>query len=120
MVAMDTRKDDLRHDLNAALQARKDLGKEYEAELVDSFIARLESRLDAPLPQAPAPAADKVRNRRFTVQILSLVMGIPLTAIAAESAQLAGLVVCWAGIVGINVAGALADRLPQRRGGGWG
>jgi len=128
MNGMDTRQDDLRRDLDAAVQTRKELGKEYETEIIDSFLARIDARLDARLDglsaQAPAPAepAAKSRNRSFTIQILSLVMGVPLTAIAAESAGVVGLVACWAGIVGVNVSAALGDRVrgsAERRPHGW-
>ncbi|MEV8099789.1 hypothetical protein [Kitasatospora sp. NPDC085879] len=119
---MDLRKDDLARDLDAALQTRKELGKEYEAEIVDSFLTRLDERLDARVEQRVAErlgsAADPGRrpgNPQFKVQVLSLVMGIPLSAIAAESSGLPGLIVCWAGIVGINVSSARAGRGRERR-----
>ncbi|MEV7182535.1 hypothetical protein [Kitasatospora sp. NPDC093679] len=118
---MDLSKDDLARDLDAAVQTRKELGKEYEAEIVDSFLARLDERLDARVEQRVTErlgAAEPVRrpgNPQFKVQVLSLVMGIPLSAIAAESARLPGLIVCWAGIVGINISSARAGRGRERR-----
>src|SRR5689334_21772022 len=118
---MDLSKDDLARDLDAAVQTRKELGKEYEAEIVDSFLARLDERLDGRVEQRVTErrgAAEPVRrtgNPQFKVQVLSLVMGIPLSAIAAESARLPGLIVCWAGIVGINISSARAGRSRERR-----
>ncbi|WP_395295912.1 hypothetical protein ACF9IK_22360 [Kitasatospora hibisci] len=131
---MDTRQDELRRDLDATLQARKDLGKEYESELVDSFLARLDSRLDARLDSrverrvaermedyGPAPHLRHHRGfGRSKLPLASLVLGIPLTAIATDGGNggfsgLMGLVVCWAGIVGVNVAAVLGDRRDERR-----
>ncbi|GAA5000646.1 hypothetical protein GCM10025734_35770 [Kitasatospora paranensis] len=126
-MAMDLRKDDLARDLDAALQTRKELGKEYENEVVDSFLARIDSRLDARVEQRVAErlgeaGAERPRGNPHTkIQVLSLVMGIPLSGVAAGTAGLAGLVVCWAGIVGINLSSALAGRgRGQQRRDGWG
>ncbi|MCX4685893.1 hypothetical protein OG401_16550 [Kitasatospora purpeofusca] len=127
---MDTRQDDLRRDLDATLQARKELGPEYESELVDSFLARIDARLDARVERRVAerlgPAEGYGRPgygpRRFgrrsatRLPIVSLVLGIPLSAIAAESGGFLGLLVCWGGIVGVNVSSALAERIQEQRG----
>ncbi|MGA5820536.1 hypothetical protein ACPC54_22040 [Kitasatospora sp. NPDC094028] len=130
---MDTRQDELRRDLDATLQARKELGKEYEDELVDSFMKRLDSRLDARVERSVADRLDgrddygpgyrdRHRPRRGgwgqgrsgnRLAVVSLGLGIPLSAIAGspESGGFAGLLVCWAGIVGVNFAAALGNRL---------
>ncbi|WP_405004802.1 hypothetical protein OHV13_11340 [Kitasatospora purpeofusca] len=133
---MDTRQDDLRRDLDATLQARKELGPEYESELVDSFLARIDARLDARVERRVAerlgpadgygPAEGYGRPgygpRRFgrrsaaRLPIVSLVLGIPLSAIAADSGGFLGLLVCWGGIVGVNVSSALAERIQEQRG----
>ncbi|MFJ9694709.1 hypothetical protein [Kitasatospora sp. NPDC101183] len=131
---MDTRQDELRRDLHAALQARKELGKEYEDELVDSFMKRLDSRLDARVENAVADRMDdygpsyrghhdRPRGRRAwsrgssgtRMAVVSLALGIPLTAIAGDphSGGFAGLLVCWAGIVGVNFAAAFSNRRDQ-------
>ncbi|AUY51464.1 hypothetical protein [Streptomyces sp. CB01881] len=131
---MNTRQDELRRDLDATLQARKELGKEYEPELVDSFLTRLESRLDARLDArverrvaerlddyGPAEHLRRRSGRSGTrLPMASLVLGIPLTAIATNGGSngftgLLGLVVCWTGIVGVNVAAALGNRREDRR-----
>jgi hypothetical protein len=41
-------------------------------------------------------------------------IGIPLTGIAAGTAGLAGLLVCWIGIVLVNVAYAISRRHARR------
>ncbi|WP_371518541.1 hypothetical protein [Kitasatospora sp. NBC_01300] len=124
---MDTRQDDLRRDLDAALHARKELGKEYEPELVDSFLSRLDARLDARVerrvaermddyepaqrrrPHHPGPGPGRPGNR---LAVISLALGIPLTAIAAspQGGGFFGLLVSWAGIVGVNFAAAFGNR----------
>ncbi|MFJ8626787.1 hypothetical protein ACIRD3_28665 [Kitasatospora sp. NPDC093550] len=125
---MDTRQDDLRRDLDATLQARKELGKEYEDELLDSFMKRLDARLDARVERSvarrlddePRSHHDRHRARRqgwgkrsgTGLAVVSMAFGIPLTAIAGDAANggFAGLMVCWAGIVGVNVAAAFGER----------
>lgn len=65
----------------------------------------------APLPQAPVPAplphpaaSAALRPDRtvFVLAIVSLALGIPLTAIAAGTGGLAGLLIVWVGIVLVN------------------
>ncbi|MFJ4192359.1 hypothetical protein [Kitasatospora sp. NPDC089509] len=132
---MDTRQDELRRDLDATLQARKELGKEYEDELLDSFMKRLDARLDARVERSVAarmdvdgyePSHHRDRDRHHgrphrgwspnrsgnKLAVVSLALGIPLTAIAAspQSGGFAGLLACWAGIVGVNFAAALGNR----------
>ncbi|MFJ9777693.1 hypothetical protein ACIRVF_41710 [Kitasatospora sp. NPDC101157] len=137
---MDTRQDELRRDLDATLQARKELGKEYEEELVDSFMKRLDARLDARVERSVASRLDdyqpdhrdRHRDRHRwapgragnRMAVISLAFGIPLTAIASNpgSGGFAGLLACWAGIVGVNFAAALGnrrDRAERRTRGDW-
>ncbi|MFG2842566.1 hypothetical protein ACGF12_05240 [Kitasatospora sp. NPDC048296] len=129
---MDTRQDDLRRDLDATLQARKELGKEYEEELVDSFMKRLDARLDARAERSAAERMDdyapsyrdrdRGRDRRggwgarrspAGLAVVSMALGIPLTAINSSpgGAGFPALLVTWAGIVGVNFAAALGNRL---------
>ncbi|GAA0439463.1 hypothetical protein [Streptomyces luteireticuli] len=112
---------DLEKELDATLQTRKELGSEYEAELVDSFLEKVERKVDNTVDQrmrrlaaeqqmaaargdSPARAGEfGTFGERFGFAIVSLVLAIPLTAIAVAQAGLLGLVVAWAGIVGVNV-----------------
>ncbi len=127
---------ELNKELNATLQARKDLGAEYENELIDSFLDKAAQRLDSQvenrvrreLAQAQmtgarvagrggrsGPAHDHDnRNRRFGLASVSMVLAIPLSAIGAVNAHLPGLLVTWAGIVGVNVAHSLGTALTDR------
>ncbi|MBB6551943.1 hypothetical protein [Nonomuraea rubra] len=103
----------LRDDLQATLDARRDLGPEYETALVDSFVERLDATIAARV-RAELDHADPVRVKRrhptapmVPIVLGSLGIGVPLTAIAA-SAGGEGLFVAWLSIVLINVAAAVA------------
>ncbi len=52
------------------------------------------------------------RTQRFVLGIVSLCAGIPITAISAMNVDpgLLGVMVSWAGIVGVNAVHALANR----------
>ena len=68
-------------------------------------------------PAAPAPlpvAQPYVRPDRtgFVLAIVSLSIGIPLTAIAAGTNGLAGLIIAWMGIVLVNVVYGATHRRP--------
>ncbi|KQV18332.1 MULTISPECIES: hypothetical protein [unclassified Kitasatospora] len=121
---MNSRQDDLKRDLDAALQTRKELGQEYETEIVDSFLTRLDARIDAQVDQrvedrlAQHGVGDGPRGGRSwtasgRLPLISLGLAIPLTAISAGE-HLPGMLVCWAGIVGVNFAAALAGRGERR------
>ncbi|MDT0448656.1 hypothetical protein [Streptomyces hesseae] len=128
--ALGLKKDpELRRELDATAHTLKELGPEYEAELIDSFLEkvgeRIDRRMDATadrqvrryLAERQMSAARGVAGRqpgdgpalggfgqRFGFAAVSLVLAVPLSAIAAYQAHLAGLVVTWVGIVGVNVA----------------
>ncbi|PWS52050.1 hypothetical protein DLE01_07815, partial [Streptomyces sp. FT05W] len=48
---MEARDPELRRELDATLQARGELGPEYESVLIDSFLEKVERRLAAPEDQ---------------------------------------------------------------------
>ncbi|MEV7284167.1 hypothetical protein AB0O01_06300 [Streptomyces sp. NPDC093252] len=116
---MDARDADLKKELNATLHARRDLGEEYESALVDSFLEKIDQRIDGEVERrvrrqfaeqrmtaardSRSPAATDSWGERFGFGIVSLVLAIPLSAIGGGVADLPGLLVAWAGIVGVNV-----------------
>jgi hypothetical protein len=56
------------------------------------------------MPHVPVPAAQQRPDRTtFALAIVSIALGIPLTAIASATAGLPGLLVVWIGIVGVNI-----------------
>ncbi|WP_433541687.1 hypothetical protein ACQP10_16790 [Streptosporangium sandarakinum] len=108
--------------MRATLEARRDLGPEYEAALVESFVDRIDATIAARVRaevRAEVRAADadpqSPRSRRkgdgtVAIALGSLGIGVPLTAIAAGEAGAAGLLLAWGGIVTVNIAHALGRR----------
>ncbi|WP_043616955.1 hypothetical protein [Nonomuraea candida] len=104
----------LRDDLQATLDARRDLGPEYEAALVESFVDRLDvaiaARVQAELGRHGAAPGKRSRPETPMIPIVlgSLGIGVPLTAIGGTTGGPVGLLVVWLSIVVINVAAAAA------------
>lgn len=112
---------DPRHEeLSAALSARKELGDEYDRAFVEGVVERLgkeiDERVDARLEEI---GGRRKRPRRggggSGLATLSLIFGIPITAIAGGEAHLAGIAVAWGGIVLVNLANALRREPPPHR-----
>ncbi|WP_370259105.1 hypothetical protein [Streptomyces sp. V4I8] len=134
MTGMDARDTELKKELNATLQARRELGDEYESALVDSFMEKVDQRIDGAVERrlrrqlaeqqmvaargARSPKPTDSFGERFGFGIVSLVLAIPLSAIGAGTAHLPGLLVSWIGIVGVNVVQAARTNPGLFR--GWG
>lgn len=97
-----------REDVAAAVGARHELGEDLEPAVVDAFVEKVERAIEE---RSKAAGREKwVRDdsgQRLALAIVSLGTGVPITAIAAEQGGVLGIVVAWAGIVGVNVANAL-------------
>ena len=92
-----------RKDVEAALEARRELGREYEPEIVEAFLEKIEQRLD----KLPRPTLPTRRHRSGSITPLalgSIGMGVGSTAIAASHHQGWLAVVAWIAIVIVNVA----------------
>ncbi|MFJ9470361.1 hypothetical protein [Streptomyces caniferus] len=128
---MATHDPDLRKELDATLQTRKELGPEYESELLESFLEKLDRSVDQRVrrqlaeqqvqvargarPPRP-PGSGRDFWERFGFAALSLVLAVPLSAIGAAHAGETGLLICWAGIVGVNaVQSSSVHRLLRSR-----
>ncbi|MFJ2257510.1 hypothetical protein ACIOKD_04055 [Streptomyces sp. NPDC087844] len=123
MTGMEAHDAELKKELDATLHARKELGADYESALVDSFMEKVEQSLDGAVDRrvrrqlaeqqmvvardsrSPRGSSDSW-GERFGFGIVSLVLAVPLSAIGVGVAQLPGLLVAWAGIVGVNVVQA--------------
>ncbi|MFE2051266.1 hypothetical protein [Streptomyces sp. NPDC059459] len=119
---MDGRDTDLKKELDATLQTRRELGEEYESALVDSFLEKVDQRIDSAVERrvrrqvaeqqmvaardSRSPRSTDSFGERFGFGIVSLVLAVPLSAIGGGVADLPGLLVAWAGIVGVNVVQA--------------
>lgn len=92
----------LRQDLHATLGARQELGPRYEAELIESFLKRLDQSIDARIeqrltgkpaqPDGPRTPAEPKHGYNPTNSLAaSLGISIPLIAIAGGIAGLPGI-----------------------------
>jgi len=110
-----------RDELAAVLEARRELGKEYEPALVESFIERLDrvidARVQAGLADRGRSDADRAESQRGQMQlgIASLGFGIPLSAIAGGTSGVWGLIACWSGIAAVNLSYALSRLRGRQR-----
>jgi hypothetical protein len=117
------RRSEMRSEAEAALAARRELGPEYDehiaaglAERVEQLAAYRSAELQhsSAAERADIEFARTGQRQSFVLGIISLGVGIPITAISAIQVDpsLLGVAVSWAGIVGVN----LAHRLGTRRG----
>ncbi|MET7645660.1 hypothetical protein ABZS83_18855 [Streptomyces sp. NPDC005426] len=130
---MDAPDTELNKELKATLQARSELGAEYETALVESFLEKVEQRLDGTLDRrvrrhlaeqqivvarGSRPPEQPLGHfgERYGFGIISMILAIPLSAIGVANAGIKGLVVAWFGIVGVNAfQAAHGGRLFRRR-----
>jgi hypothetical protein len=112
-------------ELRAAAEVHSELGPGYRDAVVDSFLDKvgreIDARVDARLARPPVPQAPAVqppKDRTFALAVISILAGIPITAILVAAGSrpegLGGLLIVWLAIAAINVAGALHHRPPQR------
>ncbi|MFI7322114.1 hypothetical protein [Streptomyces venezuelae] len=129
---MEARDAELKKELDATLHARRELGEEYDSALVDSFLGKIEQRLDGTIDRrmrrhlaeqqmvvargarSPASGVDSW-GERFGFGVVSLILAVPLSAIAVVNAGLTGLFVSWAGIVGVNAVHSFRGMSFRRR-----
>ena len=138
---MNARDPELTRDLDATLQTRRELGQEYEEELIASFLEKIDQRLETVVDKrmrrqmaeqqmivargstrphgATSPSYPEGMGPRL-LGVASLVLAVPLSAIAAINTGLPGLLVCWGGIVAVNAVQAHRSwitfgRLKERR-----
>ncbi|MGV9879047.1 hypothetical protein [Streptomyces sp. NPDC003006] len=122
---MEARDAELKKELDATLHARRELGEEYDSALVDSFLGKIEQRLDGTvdrrmrrhLAEQQMVVARGARpsggsaldswSERFGFGVISLILAVPLSAIGVANAGLTGLFVTWAGIFGVNAVHAV-------------
>jgi hypothetical protein len=94
---------DVREEARVHLHARRDLGAEYEDEIIESFVEKVEriidARIEARLEQRRLPARPRSRVSPFAVLGTAMVLGIPLTAIAGGIAGATGMLTVWLSII---------------------
>jgi hypothetical protein len=105
--------EELQRDAEAALAARMELGPEYDEYVAAGLAERVEDIAEAraaelrqqALEASRAQAAEQNgRGRQLALAIVSVIMGIPITGIAATQVDpsVIGVAVSWTGIVGVN------------------
>src|SRR5215212_673411 len=113
--------DETTRDAQAALAARMELGPEYTEHVAEGLAERVEQlaairagelRHEAEVANSTSRSDQSGRVRQFVLGIVSLTVGIPITAIAATNTDpgLLGVAVSWLGIVGVNAVHARANR----------
>lgn len=113
--------DETRREVEAAMATRAELGPDYDehiaaglADRIEQLAAHRTAELRAQTEHAGADRAaeQSIRTQRFVLGIISLGTGVPITAIAASNTEpgLFGVVVAWAGIVGVNLAAGWRSR----------
>jgi hypothetical protein len=85
-----------RDELEAAIEARKEVGEDMEPELIDAFVERIERRLEQRGGESEQ-ALRRKREHQKEMVLGAMAISIPLFAMAAIFVGLAGiLVVCGA------------------------
>jgi hypothetical protein len=88
-----------REDVHAAVEARRELGAELEPQIIDSFLERIEQRLER---QEERHLRRRGDGGAFVLGLVSLGVAIPLLGIAASQGLAAIIVVC-AALVLVNL-----------------
>jgi hypothetical protein len=112
-------------EIRAAAATHQELGPEYQAAVIESFLdkvgreidARVDARLATAQQWAP-PAARRERSfgrdKPFALAVISLLVGIPITGIESTNhVGFAAVVVAWLAIAMINVVYAMTTRPPS-------
>jgi hypothetical protein len=117
-------------EIRAAAETHRELGPNYQSAVIESFLdkvgreidARVDARVAAAQPYTPPAPPAKPANRErsaFVLAIVSISLGIPLTALTVTAGThpvgISGLVVIWLAIAVINVAYSRQPRPPQGR-----
>ena len=100
---------DLRHEAEATLHARQELGKGLEPQLVDGFVDRIEQEIER---RAQELAARQRPTRHHGAPTIPLALGslgiaIPLMGIAGGTAGFPGILVVCIAIVLVNLFWAM-------------
>lgn len=91
-----------RDDMEAAIEARKELGAELEPAVIDSFVERIEKRLVERDAQSER-ALKRKRDHQREMVLGAMGISIPLMAIAAIFTGLAGVIAVCAAVVIVAV-----------------
>ncbi|MEO6205362.1 MAG: hypothetical protein ABIO67_08275 [Mycobacteriales bacterium] len=98
-----------RDDLAVTLAVRNDLTPAHDDAVIGEFLARVGDQIDARVDERVAAVAKPSgKGDPDALPIVSLVMGIPITAIVMGTtdgvSSLLGLAIVWTGIAVVNFA----------------
>ena len=102
-------------DMAVTLAVRDDLGPQYDDAVIGEFLERVGAQIDARVDlqvqeRLAGLPSKKEKGDPEAVPIVSLVFGIPITAIVMGTtegaASLVGLAIAWTGIAVVNIAHA--------------
>ena len=104
---------DFRHELEATLAAREEMGEELEPQLVDRFADRIEQEIDRRARERAT--LQRPRDARHNAPMIPLALGslgiaIPLMGIAGGTAGFGGVLVVCIAIVLVNFFWAFGGR----------
>jgi hypothetical protein len=94
-----------RDELRATIEARKELGPEAEADLIDAFVDRIEKQL-AGRQRESEQSLRRKREHQKEMVLGSMALAIPLLISAAIFTGLAGVIVVCAALVVIAIVTA--------------
>jgi hypothetical protein len=92
-----------KEELQAAIEARKELGAEMEPAVIDAFVERIERRL-AERGSESEQALKRKREHQKEMVLGAMGISIPLFALAAIFSGLAGVIVVSVALVAIEFA----------------
>ncbi|HEY7348473.1 MAG TPA: hypothetical protein VH599_09190 [Ktedonobacterales bacterium] len=99
---VDTR--ELERDLRATLSAQREIGPDYDRQLIEAFMQKVNQQPFSPAAHQEPPLPNTAFGLRLLLAILSLVFLIPLSAITTANSGLAALIVVGFVVLGINLA----------------
>jgi VIT1/CCC1 family predicted Fe2+/Mn2+ transporter len=92
-------------ELQAAIEARKELGAEMEPVVIDAFVERIEQRLAERATESERSLKRK-RDHQKEMVLGAMGVSVPMLAIAAIFTGLAGVIAVCAALAVIAVASA--------------
>jgi hypothetical protein len=90
--------DEARHELEATLAARRELGPGHDAELVAGFLERIDREIDRRVDERIGARAPRKRSAS-PLQPANLALCIPIVAVAGGIGGVAGLTLAFAALV---------------------
>jgi hypothetical protein len=94
---------ELRHELEATVAARQEMGAELEPQLIDHFLTRMEAEIDRRVAERAAPPRPRPKPIPLALPLGSLGIAIPLVGAAGGIAGLAGVIAVCIAIVLVNL-----------------